>query len=201
MSPRPLRGLLLKGFLFLILGGILWVYIQPSYSRILVSVSQKLISWTEKDENTSIRLQGNNIVYVPMGLVSKGQKTVQGMREVRDLHYNSVIFFALILFSPGLGLGKRMGVLVAGLLLLFLTQVLTVLVQVKFFYALQLGEYSRIHYGPWGRNTYAFLKQFFELIGRFAFPFAIWMLFTYKETIGYLTETRSEEKPQKKRKR
>ena len=201
MSPRPLRGLLLKGFLFLILGGILWVYIQPSYSRILVSVSQKLISWTEKDENTSIRLQGNNIVYVPMGLVSKGQKTVQGMREVRDLHYNSVIFFALILFSPGLGLGKRIGVLVAGLLLLFLTQVLTVLVQVKFFYALQLGEYSRIHYGPWGRNTYAFLKQFFELIGRFAFPFAIWMLFTYKETIGYLTETRSEEKPQKKRKR
>jgi len=51
-----------------------------------------------------------------------------------------------------------------------------------------------------GKDTYAFLKQFFELIRRFAFPFAIWMLFTYKETIGYLTGTRSEEKPRKKRK-
>jgi len=124
-----------------------------------------------------------------------------GMREVRDLHYNSVIFFALILFSPGIRPGKRVWVLVIGLLVLFFTQVLTVLVQVKFFYALQLGEYGRIHYGPWERNTYAFLKQFFELIGRFAFPFATWMLFTYKETIGYLTETLSEEKPHKKRKK
>ncbi len=133
--------------------------------------------------------------------MAKGQKTVQGRREVRDLHYNSVLFFALVLFLPGLGLGKRLWVLGAGLLLLFLTQVLTVLVQVKFFYALQLGEYSRIHYGPWEKNIYAFLKQFFELIGRFAFPFAIWILFTYREVIGYLTGAGSEEKPRRKKKR
>jgi hypothetical protein len=201
MTPKPLKGLFLKGVLFLILGLILWVLVQPSYANLLVSVSQGLISLAEKEEGTSIRLQGSNIVYVPLGLIARGQKPVQGMREVRDLHYNSVIFFALILFSPGIRLGKRVWVLVIGLLLLFFTQVLTVLVQVKFFYALQLGEYSRIHYGPWERNTYAFLKQFFELIGRFAFPFAIWMLFTYKETIGYLTETRLEEKPHKKRKK
>ena len=124
----------------------------------------------KKEKGISIRLQKSNIVYVPLGLIAKGQKPVQGMREVRDLHYNSVIFLALILFSPGIRLGKRVWVLVIGLLLLFFTQVLTVLVQVKFFYALQLGEYSRIHYGPWERNTYAFLKQFFELIGRFSFP-------------------------------
>jgi uncharacterized membrane protein len=200
MGQRPLKGLLLRGVFFLILGLALWVYVQPSYSRILVNVSQKLLFWTEKDENTSIKLQDNNIVYIPMGLVSKGQKTVQGMREVREIHCNSVIFFALALFSPGLGLGKRMWVLAAGLLLLFFTQVLTVFVQVKFFYALQLGEYSRIHYGPWERNIYAFLKQFSELIGRYAFPFAIWMLLTYKETLEYLTGPRSEGKSPKKKK-
>ena len=199
MSPRSLKGPLLKGVLFLILGSILWVYLQSSYSKLVVSVSQRLVSWTETDEKTSVRLQGNNIVYIPMGLLSKEGKTVQGKREVRDLHYNSVILFALILFSPGLGLGKRTGVLVAGLLILFFTQVLTVLVQVKFFYAYQLGEYSRIHYGPWERNIYAFLKQFFELVGRFAFPFAIWMLFTYKETLAYLTGTGSHEKLRKKK--
>lgn len=201
MSPKPLKWLLLKGVLFLILGLILWILVQPSYSKLLVSVSQELVSLVEKDEGTSIRLQGSNIVYVPLGLIAKGQKPVQGMREVRDLHYNSVIFFALILFSPGIRPGKRVWVFVIGFLLLFFTQVLTVLVQVKFFYALQLEGYGRIHYGPWERNTYAFLKQFFELIGRFAFPFAIWMLFTYKETIGYLTGTSSEGKPHKKRKK
>jgi hypothetical protein len=196
MAPRLPKGLLLRGSFFLILGLALWVYVQPSYSRILVSVSQRLVSWTEK---TSIRLEGNNIVYVPMGLVAKGQKTVQAMREVRDLHYNSVIYFALALFLPGLKPGKRAWVLTAGLLLLFFTQVLTVLVQVKFVYALQLGEYSRTHYGPWERNIYAFLKQFFELIGKFAFPFAIWMLFVYKEAIGYLTGSPSDKRPRKKK--
>ena len=199
MAPRLPKGLLLRGSFFLILGLALWVYVQPSYSRILVSVSQRLISWTEGDEKTSIRLEGNNIVYVPMGLVARGQKTVQAMREVRDLHYNSVIYFALALFLPGLNLGKRAWVLTAGLLLLFFTQVLTVLVQVKFVYALQLGEYSRTHYGPWERNIYAFLKQFFELIGRFAFPFAIWMLFVYKEAIGYLTGTPSDKRLRRKK--
>jgi len=200
MGQRPLKGLLLRGVFFLILGLALWVYVQPAYSRILVTVSQKLLFWTEKDEKTSVRLQENHIVYVPMGLVSKGQKTVQGMREVREIHCNSVIFFALALFSPGLGLGKRMWVLAAGLLLLFFTQVLTVFVQVKFLYALQLGEYSRIHYGLWEKNIYAFLKQFSELIGRYAFPFAIWMLLTYKETLGYLTGPQSEGKSPKKKK-
>lgn len=98
-----------------------------------------------------------------------------------------MILFALILFSPGLALRKRVWVLGVGMILLFLTQVFTVLVQVKFMYVFQLGEYSRAHYGAWDRNIWAFLKQFFELIGRFAFPFAIWILFTFRETTGYLT--------------
>jgi hypothetical protein len=202
MSPKIPKRLLLKGLLFLLIGLALWVLVQSSYSRLLVSVSQKVLSAIEKNEETSIRLQENMIVYVPAGLATQGQKSVPaGKREVRDLHYNSVILFALILFSPGLALGKRMWVLIAGLLLLFFTQVLNILVQIKFFYALQLGEYSRIHYGPWEGNIYAFLKQFFELIGRFAFPFVIWMLFTYQETVEYLTGTESEKKPRKKRKK
>lgn len=201
MNSRPLKWLFLKGFLFLVIGLILWVYLfEPSYSRLLVSASQSLVSSIEKDEGTSIRLEGTNITYIPMGLVSKGQKAVQAMRDVRELDYNSVILFALVLFSPGLRPLKRIWVLIAGFALLFLTQVFNVLVQVKFLYALQLGDYSRLHYGPWERNFYAFLKQFFELIGRFAFPFAIWMFFTYRETVGYLTETGPERKSHKKKK-
>ena len=203
MSRRPLKRLLLKGFLFLVLSLLLWVYVlQPPYSRLLVSVSQKVHSWVEKKEKTLIQLQGDMIVFVPQGLATQEQKGIPaGKRDVRELDYNSVILITLILFSPGLRAGKRMLVLVAGFALLFLTHVLNVLVQVKFFYALQLGGYGQIPYGPWERNIYAFLKQFFELIGRFAFPFAIWMLFTYKETTGYLTGAESEKKPHKKRKR
>jgi len=159
MSRRPLKRLLLRGFLFLILSLILWVYVlQPPYSKLLVSVSQKVHSWIEKKEKTLIQLQGDQIVFVPQGVATQEQKGIPaGKRDVRELDYNAVILLTLILFSPGLRAGKRMLVLMAGFALLFLTHVLNVLVQVKFFYALQLGGYSQIPYGPWERNIYAFL--------------------------------------------
>jgi hypothetical protein len=200
MKPESLKSLLLKGLIFLLIGSALWIFFRPFYSKLLISVSQEMLSWIQGEgkEKTSLRLEGDMIVYIPVGLISGDKKSVlAGKRDVRDIHYNSVILFALILFSPGLGLRKRGRALLAGLALLFLTQVLTVLVQTKFMYAYQLGEYSRAHYGAWDRNIYAFLKQFFELIGRFAFPFAIWMLFTYRETTAYLVGTR-EAKPHKK---
>jgi uncharacterized membrane protein YecN with MAPEG domain len=203
MKPKSLKLLLLRGLFFLIIGLMLWIYLQPSYSKLLASVSQKLHSWFLVDgkEKTWIRVQGNMILYIPQGLISSEKKNIPvGMKDVRSIHYNSVILFALILFSPGLGIRKRTWVLVAGMVLLFLTQVITVLVQAKFSYVFQLGEYGGIHYGAWERNVSAFLKQFFELIGRFSFPFAIWMLFTYRETVEYLTGT-EEVKPHKRRKR
>jgi hypothetical protein len=78
-------------------------------------------------------------------------------------------------------------------------QVLTALVQAKFIYVFQLGEYNRAHYGAWDQNVCAFLKQFFELMGRFSFPFAIWRLFTYRETVEYLAGTKPERRPHKRR--
>ena len=203
MKPESLKSLLLKGLIFLLVGSALWVFFRPFYSKLLISVSQEMLSWIQGEgkEKTSLRLEGDMIVYIPVGLLSGDKKSVlAGKRDVRDIHYNSVILFALILFSPGLGLRKRAWVLLAGLALLFLTQVLTVLVQSKFMYAFQLGEYSRAHYGAWDRNIYVFLKQFFELIGRFSFPFAIWILFTYRETVGYLAG-REETRPTKNKKK
>jgi hypothetical protein len=192
MKPKPLKLLLLKGLLFLVIGLMLWVCLQSYYSSLLISVSQELHSWFQGEgkEKTSIRHRGNMILYIPRGLIlGEKQSPPVGMRDVRDIHYNSVILFALILFSPGLGLRKRIWTLMAGLVLLFITQVMTVLVQAKFLYVFQLGEYGGIRYGAWDRNVWAFLKQFFELIGRFAFPFAIWILLTYRETTGYLAGT------------
>ncbi len=202
MKPESLKSLLLKGLIFLLIGSALWIFFRPSYSKLLISVSQEMLSWIQGEgkEKTSLRLEGDMIVYVPVGIISGDKRSVlAGKRDVRDVHYNSVILFALILFSPGLSLGKRGWVLTAGLALLFLTQVLTVLVQTKFMYVFQLGEYSRSHYGAWDRNIYAFLKQFFELIGRFSFPFAIWMLFTYRETIGYLAGEKKGKPPKRKK--
>lgn len=153
------------------LGMVIWIYLQPSYSKLLVWASQKAISWVENKEKTSIILEGNKVIYTPLRLDLRDKKSgMVGKRDIREVHYNSVILFALILFSSRLSLEKRIWVLITGHTLLFLTQVFTILVQAKFFYAIQLGEYSQMHYGQFSRNLFTFLKQFFELIGRFSFP-------------------------------
>jgi len=196
MKPESLKSLLLKGLVFLLIGSALWIFFRPFYSKLLVSVSQEMLSLIQGEgkEKTSLKLERDMIVYIPVGLISGEKKsTLAGKRDVRDIHYNSVILFVLILFSPGLGLRKRGWALLTGLVLLFFTQVLTVLIQAKFMYVFQLGEYSKAHYGAWDRNIYAFLKQFFELIGRFSFPIAIWMLFTYRETTEYLAGAKEAE--------
>jgi hypothetical protein len=115
MKLEPLKLLLLKGLLFLIVGLMLWIYLQASYSKLLVSVSQELVSWLQHEGKgkTSLSLQGDMILYIPLGLISGEKKSMlAGRKDVRNIHYNSVILFALILFSPGLGFGKRNWVLI-----------------------------------------------------------------------------------------
>ncbi len=91
MKPKPLKLLLLKGFFCLFIGLMLWIVLQPSYSKVIAPVSEKLYSWVQSGdkEKTSIRIQGNTITYIPMGLISSGKKNIPvGMKDVRSITYN-----------------------------------------------------------------------------------------------------------------
>jgi len=203
VKPRSVRWLFLRFFLSFTFSLLLWEIFQPSYSKLLVSVSQWFLFQAKQGEETSLRLQEDIIFFIPLGPVSEGKKETDFMvkgRYVRSIHYNSMIFLTLILFTPGVRPIKRALELLIGLLLLFMAQVFSILIGVKFYYASELGQYSMVNYGSWGKNIYGFLNQFFTL-GKFAFPFAIWMLFTYREIVWYLTGTKPEGKQRKRRKR
>jgi hypothetical protein len=197
VKPRSAKRLFLRFFLFLILGLIFWGIFQASYSDLLVSTSQRILSWLEKSERTSLRIERGVIYIIPLGPGAGGKEKADFLKQglfAMSLHYNSVILFTLFLLIPGIHPGRRVLSLIAGLLLLFLTQVSSLLIQVGYLYADQLGQYSVAHYEPWQRTICGFLKQFFT-IGKFSFPFAIWMGFMYKEIMADLSETRPKKHP------
>jgi len=203
VKPRPVKWFFLRFFLSFLFGLFLWEIFQPSYSKLLISTSQWLLTPAKQGEETSLRLKGDILFFIPLGPVSEGKKEADFMvtgRYIRSTHYNSMIFLTLILFTPGVRPIKRALELLIGLLLLFMAQVFSILIGVKFYYASEFGQYSVINYGSWEKNIYGFLMQFFTL-GKFAFPFAIWMLFTYREIVWYLTGTKPEEKQRRRRKR
>lgn len=203
MKPRPVKRPFLRFFLSFLFGFLLWEIFQPSYSKLLISASQWFLSQAKQGEETSLRFEGDILFFIPLGPVSKGKKESDFMVTgiyIRSIQYNSMIFLSLILFTPGVRPIKRLLELLIGLLLLFMAQVLSILIGVKFYYASQFGQYSMAHYGSWERNIYGFFNQFF-MLGKFAFPFALWMLFTYREIVGYLTGTKPGKKQRERRKR
>jgi hypothetical protein len=203
VKPRPLKRLFLRFFLSFLFGLLLWEIFQVSYSKLLISTSQWFLSHAKKGEETSLKLEGDILFFIPLGPVSKGKKEADFMVSgiyIRSIQYNSMIFLSLILFTPGLRPIKRFLTLLIGLLLLFMVQVLSIRIGVKFYYASQFGQYSLAHYGSWGKNIYGFLIQFF-MLGKFAFPFAIWVLFTYREIVWYLTGTKPGKRQGERRKK
>jgi hypothetical protein len=203
LKPRPAKWLLFRFFLSFLFGLLLWEIFQPSYSKLLVSASQWFLSQAKQGEETSLRLEGDIIFFIPLGPVSEGKKEADFMvkgRYIRSIQYNSMIFLTLILFTPGVRPIKRALELLIGLLLLSMAQVFSILIGVKSFYASEFDQYSIVNYGSWEKYIYGFLNQFFTL-GKFAFPFAIWMLFTYREIVWHLTGTMPEGKQRKRRKK
>jgi hypothetical protein len=68
-------------------------------------------------------------------------------------------------------------------LALILVHIAAVFVNVQSIYALRLGPWSAVHYGPVARNFWGAGAHFYSLVGVFGAPFALWWLFRPSPTI------------------
>jgi hypothetical protein len=69
-------------------------------------------------------------------------------------------------------------------LMLLAVHVAAVVVNVESIYALRLGPWSALHYGPVSRNIWAAAAHFYSVVGIFGAPFALWWLFRPPEGTG-----------------
>ena len=96
-----------------------------------------------------------------------------------EMHSNTIVLLALFLALPRPWSPERLQRLLMGWSLLVLCQSLNLVFHVKFLYAAGLGEWSAQHYSVVARNLYGSLRYFFDLPGRFGFPFLIWIGFNW----------------------
>ena len=97
-----------------------------------------------------------------------------------DIDFNFVLLAALFALQPRFFEVRALQRFVAALFLLFLVHVAALVFQVESVYAMNLGEWSVVHYGRVARNIWAGGFHFYLIAGRFAAPFAIWWLLAEK---------------------
>jgi hypothetical protein len=107
-----------------------------------------------------------------------------------EMHSNTIVLLALFLALPRPWSRQQLQRLLMGWSLLLLSQSLNLVFHVKFLYAAGLGEWSAQHYSVVARNVYGYLRYFFDLPGRFGFPFLIWLGFNWDLLTPLLTGQR-----------
>jgi hypothetical protein len=92
-----------------------------------------------------------------------------------DLHFNFVLLAALFALAPHPFEPRRFGRFWIAAGCLWAIHVVALVFQVEAVYATRLGAWSDAHYGAFARNFWAGGFHFYQIAGRFAAPFALWL--------------------------
>lgn len=173
---RPTLAQLAAGFA---VGLALWFGFRQVYERPLAAVAQSTLRAFERPPVTSLAARGGEI------LVDRSDFPADSPRPglpADDIHFNFVLLTALFALQPRFFEGRALLRLIAAGVLLFLVHAAALVFQVESVYAMNLGEWSAVHYGPVARNIWAGGFHFYLVAGRFAAPFALWWLLARRET-------------------
>ncbi len=163
-------GKALAGFL---LGLAIWWGMSPSYATLLSKSVEPILRLSEKPPVTRLRAEERNVI------VNRSDFPPTSARPgvpAHDLTFNLILLTTLFAANRGTFSNRNVAGFSFALLLLYLTHLLGLTATIKSIYALQLGEWSRVHYGEVSRNFWAGASHFYRLIGLYAFAFAIWWL-------------------------
>ncbi len=152
----------------------IWLAFAAPYERTLASAAGFLLRLFEGPAVTTLSAPGGEI------RVDRADFPPASPRPglpADDLHFNFVLLVALFALAPHPLEPKRFArfwIAAAGL---WVIHVLALIFQVEALYATRLGEWSQAHYGAVARNVWAGGFHFYQIAGRFAAPFALWLGF------------------------
>ena len=155
----------------------LWFGFREVYERPLAAAAQAVLRAFERPPVTSLSARSGEI------LLDRSDFPPESPRPglpADDIHFNFVLLTALFALQPQFFEGRALLRLFAAAFLLFLVHVSALVFQVQSVYAMNLGDWSAAHYGPFARNLWAGGFHFYLVAGRFAAPFAIWWLLARK---------------------
>jgi len=91
-----------------------------------------------------------------------------------DTHFNFVLLGALFALAPHPLRPDNFKRFWIAAVLLWVVHVVALVFEIESLYATRLGPWSAEHYGAAARNFWAAGFHFYQILGRFAAPFALW---------------------------
>lgn len=170
--PDSIAGLLRRLPLAALLAVGVWLVLKPVYNPSLVWVTQGVARMLEYPRATVITVEGSYAIIGRNDLRSDSGRLKYSLTQV---HFNTVPFLALC-FALG-GILKRAGWrrLAGAIGILAGSHVLTLFLQVKAFFAFNLGPWSAVHYSNLERNLIGGARYFFDIPVTFALPLILWV--------------------------
>lgn len=169
------RRTALRVLLGFLVGLLVWVALSSPYERALAGSAGAVLRLFERPAVTRLEAVGGGIRIERKDFPPGSPRPVL---PATDIHFNFVLLLSLFAIDlPGVRFGRSL----SALLLLFLIHITALVFQVQSVYAMSLGAWSAAHYGPFARNVWAGGFHFYQIVGRFAAPFALWWVLGRRE--------------------
>jgi|YNPBryunderm2012_1023409.scaffolds.fasta_scaffold06934_4 hypothetical protein len=170
--PHSVGGLLRRLPLAVVLAVGVWVVVKPFYNPALVWITQGVARLTEYPRATVITAEGSYAIIGRSDLRAGSGRLKYSLTQV---HFNLVPFLALCFALGGVFKGGGWRRLGGALGVLAGSHVLTLFLQVKAFFAFNLGPWSAMHYSNFERNLIGGARYFFDIPVTFALPLVLWV--------------------------
>lgn len=138
----------------------------------VVAVSETVIRAVERPSATFIEWQSPRVVSFRRS--DFGSRSGHPGFDPASITANLALLLALWGATPGAASGRlvRRGLLC--LAALFASHVIHVVLTVEATWATRLGAWSEWHYPRWEREVFATGRYFFDIVLKYALPFALW---------------------------
>ena len=153
-------------------GLVFWLVFSPPYERAVATGAGILLRLIEHPSVTALGASGGEF------RVDRSDFPPASPRPglpAADLHFNFVLLATLFAITPRPLAPSRFARFWIAALLLYAIHVVALVLQVEALYATRLGPWSEAHYGAVARNLWAGAFHFYQVAGRFAAPFVLWL--------------------------
>jgi hypothetical protein len=176
MPSRPpaaeLRRFLRRLPVAVLVAAAVWYAGKRPYNTALCEAAQAVARQTEFPRAALVQADGDHAVLARTDLRSDSARLRISMTQIT---FNVIPFLALVLALPGALRRGGWRQLAYALPILALSHLLSVLLQLRCFYAFSLGEWSTVNYSDLARNVYGSLRYFFDLPVTFCLPLLLWV--------------------------
>jgi hypothetical protein len=160
-----------------------WYVGREVYYPSLCWATEKVARIYEWPRAAQLTRDGDNVL---MGRIDLRADSGTLALSLTQVTFNFVPFLALAMALPGRWGRTRVTRLASALAIMFLCHLLTVLWQLKCFYAFSLGPWSQVNYSDMARSIYGGLRYFFDIPVTFALPLVLWAGAYFDEVLELL---------------